>query len=253
MKKTWEEWAAPLREKWHNVPGGTTTSLSTATFKTSGVPIEQTVKDWEKRRDSASQGTYHAVRGWYYEKYKPIFQGKKVMDIGCGLGMDGITYAQHGAKVTFVDIVESNVERVREICDFYNLSDVDFLYMENLDSLDALPKDYDFIYAMGSLMNAPFDVMKEECAVLLDHLKKGGRWIELSYPESRWIEDGSPSLEDWGSRTDHGAPWMEWYSVEKLLARLAPVEFEVLDYQEFGICDFHDRKEFNWFDLRRKS
>lgn len=247
-EKTWDEWIIDLRNKWHNVPGGTVNILSTSNFNPTKDEMEAIAKDWISRRNSSIEGEYYKVRGWYHEKYIPVFQGRKVMDLGSGLGMDGITYAQNGAKVTFVDIVESNLNRIKKLCEYFKISNVDFMYLENLDSFKQLGKDYDFIYAQGSMINAPFEIMRQECAVVLDHLKTGGRWIELAYPKERWEQDGCLPFEKWGDRTDHGAPWIEWYDLNKILSRLNAAEFEVLDYRHFGIS----QHEFNWFDLKKK-
>jgi hypothetical protein len=97
------------------------------------------------------------------------------------------------------------------------------------------------------MINAPFDVMKKECSVLLDHLPPGGRWIELAYPKERWEEEGRLPPEKWGDKTDGGAPWIEWYDLEKLKKLLAPAEFDTILAFNFH----HDN--FNWFDLVRRK
>jgi hypothetical protein len=43
--------------------------------------------------------------------------------------------------------------------------------------------------AMGSIHNAPVEVMKPEYQELLRHLKVGGRWLQLAYPKSLWRRD----------------------------------------------------------------
>jgi|10_taG_2_1085330.scaffolds.fasta_scaffold04360_8 hypothetical protein len=244
--ENWDSWINALRKKWSEVPAGlgilSTTALSSISDK-------ELIKKWETGRNNSITGEYYNVRGWYHKKYIPIFSNKKVMDIGSGFGMDGITYAQNDAKVTFVDILESNLDILERICNIYQLKNVEFLFLKNLKSLQKLQKDYDFLYAQGSMINAPFKIMKEECEVLLDFLPKNGRWIELAYPRERWINEGRMSFETWGRRTDHGAPWIEWYDLDKILKRLSPVDFEVLDYHNFGL---YHRPEFNWFDLKRK-
>jgi len=54
-------------------------------------------------------------------------------------------------------------------------------------------------------------------------------------------------FEQWGERTDGGAPWMEWYDLDKVKAMLSPAQFDVVLYSNF----FND--DFNWFDLLRRS
>ena len=100
---------------------------------------------------------------------------------------------------------------------------------------------------MGSMINAPFEIAKSEALDLLKHLKKDGRWIELAYPKVRWEREGSLPFEAWGEKTDGGAPWIEWYDLEKLLQRLSPFKFKPILSLEFHNGDF------NWFDLLRND
>jgi SAM-dependent methyltransferase len=177
-----------------------------------------------------------------------MLRGKRVMDFGCGLGIDGITFAQHGARVTFVDIVEANVAVTRRLCNSLELVNTDFLYMRELGSLSELRTDYDVIWCQGSLINAPFDVIRLEAQELLKHLAIGGRWIELAYPKARWEREGKLPFDQWGLQTDGaGTPWVEWYDLDKLQAILKPAQFDVILYFEFHNGDF------NWFDLLRRA
>jgi SAM-dependent methyltransferase len=176
-----------------------------------------------------------------------VFRGKKVLDFGCGLGIDTIFYAQHGAQVTFVDLAPTNVQVVKRLCELKELVNTRFCYMEDLSSLSILPEDYDFIYCQGSLIHAPLEVIRLEAQALLRHLPIGGRWIELAYPKARWVRDGRKHFTDWGRKTDGGAPWAEWHDLEKIRSFLAPATFEVVLALEFHNSDF------NWFDLVRRS
>ena len=95
------------------------------------------------------------------------------------------------------------------------------------------------------MINLPYKIAAEESKSLLEHLPIGGRWIELAYPKERWVAEGKLPFEKWGSKTDGGAPWIEWYDLEKLLDRLSPSLFNVI--LNFN---FHN-DDFNWFDLVR--
>jgi SAM-dependent methyltransferase len=171
-------------------------------------------------------------------------RGKKVMDVGSGFGIDSITFAQRGANMTFIDLVESNLKTLERLCNIMGLKDVRFVLLENVESLKPLDTDYDVIMAMGSLHNAPIEVMRPEYRELIRHLKVGGRWLQLAYPRARWTRDDSPPFDVWGPMTDGpGTPWEEWYDLPKLLSILEPAKFEVVLYREFHNSDF------NWFDL----
>jgi hypothetical protein len=243
------DWTSPfdiLRQKWHEVPG---TGVERLTSKNM---VEMSDKDlldlWRRSVSGDTTGARFDVRGWYHILYKDILRGKKVMDVGSGFGIDGITFALNGAKMTFVDIVESNLVVLKRLCKLLGVSDVQFCFMQDLNSLTSLPADYDVIWCQGSLINAPFDITRIEVHELLKHLPVGGRWIELAYPKARWKREGKKPFEKWGVLTDGaGTPWMEWYDLGKLKSLLDPAQFDVVLYQEFHNSDF------NWFDLVRKS
>jgi SAM-dependent methyltransferase len=202
---------------------------------------------WTTAHLGATTGKAFSMNGWYQQLYVDVFRGKKLLDVGCGLGRSSVFFASHGARVTFLDVVESNVKFVQRVCDAKRLTDVRFCYMEDLHSLSALPFDYDFIYCAGSFHHAPMEVARMEAQVLLLHLPVDGRWIQLSYPESRWAREGRQAFDRWGVGTDGGAPWAEWHDLPKLTQILAPATFEVILNFEFHNSDF------NWFDLVRRA
>ena len=231
-----------LRSKWVEVPAGNNRISTKALINTSD---QKLLEKWLTIREQASTGSSFNVRGWYHLLYKDILKEKKVLDVGSGLGIDGITFAQHGARVTFVDIVQSNLSLLQRLCELLNLTNVDFCYMENISSLSVLPNVFDVIWCQGSLINAPFEIIHEEAQEILKHLPVGGRWVELAYPKERWEKEGRMPFDKWGKKTNGGAPWIEWYDLEKMFMRLAPAKFDVVLY-----FNYHN-DDFNWFDLRR--
>jgi FkbM family methyltransferase len=247
--KSKSDWTKPyeaLREKWVEVP--TTRDGRNKTTRFLEMPDDALLAEWEKARADITTGPEFAHRGWYHTLYADGMRGKKVLDVGSGFGVDSITFAQHGASLTFVDLVETNLNVLKRLCGIMNLKDVKFQVLEDVSSLRPLDTDYDVIMAMGSLHHAPTNVLKPEFQELIRHLKVGGRWLQLAYPESRWARDGKPPFSKWGEMTDGvGTPWAEPYDVPKLLSMFAPAKFEVVLYQEFHNSDF------NWFDLLYKG
>jgi 2-polyprenyl-3-methyl-5-hydroxy-6-metoxy-1,4-benzoquinol methylase len=237
-------WKTPfdtLRKKWVDVPSGYFASAKTTQLI--ALSDEELLAEWEKARRDFTAGPGFAHRGWYHALYADAMGGKKVMDVGSGFGVDSITFAQHGARLTFVDLVESNLKVLERLCKMMGLVDVRFVLLEDLESLRPLDTDYDVIMAMGSLHHAPSDILKPEYQELLRHLKVGGRWLQLAYPRSRWIREGREPFSKWGVITDGpGTPWSEWMEPDKLMGLLAPGKFEVVLYREFYTY-------LNWFDL----
>ncbi len=238
-------WRLPyevLRKKWVSVPSGD--SVFEKTTNLLQLSDDELFARWEKARQDITTGAEFAHRGWYHALYADGMRGKKVMDVGSGFGVDSITFAQHGARLTFVDLVESNLKVLERLCKIMGLKEAEFVHLQDLDSLKPLDTDYDVIMAMGSMHHAPMDILEPEYRELLRHLKVGGRWLQLAYPKSRWIRDGRPRFAHWGVVTDgDGTPWAEWLDLEKLLGVFGPAKFDVVLYQEFHNSDF------NWFDL----
>lgn len=243
------DWSDPfsvLGEKWREVPtaGGGRTKSEALMELDDG----ELVRRWRSIRDDASSGSNFSVRGWYHLLYRDFMEGRRVLDIGSGLGIDGITFAEHGATVTFADLVPENLRVIERVCSELGLGDrTECRHVGSMEDLQDLPDSFDCVMAMGSLHNAPTDVMQEEYEVLADKLEAGGRWLQLAYPRSRWIRDGRPPFWKWGEMTDGaGTPWAEWYDAEKVLSQFGDATFDVVLDVVFG------RGQFIWFDLVRR-
>lgn len=235
---------ATLRDRWRHVPAG---AHRYDTGELMAMPDDALVAFWRARRHEATTGDAYAVRGWYHDLYRNAFAGKSVLDLGCGLGMDGISYAEAGARVTFADIVPGNLDIVARLCRALGI-EARTAYLDDFAAIDALPGPFDAIYAQGSLIHMPADLVRDEAQRLLEHLPVGGRWIELAYPRERWQRDGALPFTEWGRNTDgEGTPWAEWCDLEKRLASLAPAQFAPL-----LAFNFHG-DDFNWFDLVRRA
>jgi len=233
-----------LRRKWGEVPFREHDRIRTEDLLK--LPERELVATCEECYALGVTGEAFSARGWYVLLYKDIFRGRKVLDVGCGLAPTTIYFAEHGAEVTFLDIVESNVRVVQRICEAKGLQS-SFCHMDDLSSLKSLPPDYDFIYCCGSMINMPLEGARMEAQALLEHLPVGGRWVELGYPKARWEREGALPFDRWGERTDGGAPWIEWHDLEKLAYMLSPAGFDAI-----LSLDFHDA-DFNWFDLIRRT
>lgn len=242
-----QDWSSPfdtLRRKWVEVP--TMAEGIQRTTELAALSDGELLALWRRIRQDLTTGAEFSHRGWYHELYRDFMRGKKVLDVGSGLAIDSLTFAEHGARLTFLDLAESNLALVRRVGALLGIADARFVLLEDLASLDALDGPYDVIMAMGSLHHAPQGVIRPETERLLRHLPVGGRWLQLAYPKRRWVRDGRPPFERWGMRTDgERTPWAEWYDLPKLLALLAPARFEVV------LCQEMHNHDFIWFDLLR--
>jgi len=244
-----QEWSSPfktLRKKWDEVPVSRIERKKTEDLLT--LSDEKLRREWLTAREDITTGSQFQHRGWYHLLYSESMKGKKVMDVGCGFAVDSITFALYGAQLTFIDIVEANLEVVRRLCSIFEINNAKFHFLDSLESLRNLDKGYDVIMAMGSLHHAPQEVIKPEVNELIRHLKVGGRWLQLAYPMTRWKREGCLPFNKWGERTDGtGTPWAEAYDTNKLLGLFETAAFDVV------ICrEFHNN-DFIWFDLLYKG
>ncbi len=84
------------------------------------------------------------ARKYFVESHIPDFadfkswKGKKVLEIGCGLGTDTINFARHGAQVTAVDLTEKSLELARQRAKVFGLEDRIRFIQANAEELSAL-------------------------------------------------------------------------------------------------------------------
>jgi SAM-dependent methyltransferase len=190
------------REKWREVPSGAEGRV----FGDSILELddERFLAYWS---GMATKRTASVVGG-LYPLYRDHFAGRRVLELGGGLGFDGMHYAGHGAQWTFADIVPSNLAAIRRAA---KLKGVDVATHQIGDDLsfDALD-EFDAIMVIGSIHHVPFDIARREAVEALRHLRVGGRWIELVYPRERWLREGSMPADRWGTRTDgERTPWAD--------------------------------------------
>ncbi len=238
VNSTLDDYFATLTKKWSEVPGGSDRSGRHLSTELLNMTDDALLAFWDGQMVRAAE-----VRDWYHRLYKSIFPGRRVLEIGSGLGFDGITFLAKGVDWTFCDIVPENLEVIQRVVQLKGLS-ASFCHLSSSSAFDALPRNFDFVWCDGSMINVPFEIAAEESRLIMAHLKPGGRWIELAYPRERWLREGSQPCETWGNTTDgEGTPWMEWYDLQRIRERLLPYRFiPILDYR-------FSSDNFVWFDL----
>ncbi len=85
----------------------------------------------------------------------PHWKGKKVLELGCGIGTDSVNFARNGAHLTAVDLSERSLEICRQRFQVCGLL-ADF-YCGNIEDLSSfLPAQrFDLIYSFGAIHHTP--------------------------------------------------------------------------------------------------
>jgi len=103
------------------------------------------------------------ARKYFVEPHIPgfanfsLWKGKKVLEIGCGIGTDTINFARHGAQVTAVDLTENSLQVARQRAKVFGLDDQIRFIQANAEHLsDSVPAErYDLIYSFGVIHHTP--------------------------------------------------------------------------------------------------
>ena len=83
--------------------------------------------------------------------------GKRVLEIGCGIGTDTIRFARAGARVTTVDLSTRSAEITRQRANVYGLEEQIRVYTGNAEELPAFVpvEPYDLVYSFGVIHHSP--------------------------------------------------------------------------------------------------
>lgn len=161
--------------------------------------IEAVRRYWEAHiHDSAisdkeigSIDFFHDLEQYRFEKlsYLPslldsfVYRGQKVLEAGCGMGIDLAYVARSGATVTGVDLSAKAIELAKKNLSCHGLQGN--LMVMNGEELDFQENSFDRVYAHGVLQYAadPSRMVKELYRVL----KPQGQALMMVYNRYSWL------------------------------------------------------------------
>jgi len=152
------------------------------------------------------------------------WRGKRVLEVGSGIGSDAVEFVRHGAEYVGIDLSAESVSMSRQRFDLFGLEG-EFHNMDAADtqSMAALGK-FDLVYSCGVLHHYP------DMTACLDNihtaLADSGEFRMLVYAKNSWkyamIRKGLDQFE-----AQAGCPYAQAYSNEDIY-NLLNGKFEVL-------------------------
>jgi ubiquinone/menaquinone biosynthesis C-methylase UbiE len=139
----------------------------------SDIPIEAVRTFWNTRpcnirhspKPVGSREYFDEVehRKYFVESHIPEFadfarwRGKRVLEIGCGLGTDTVNFARAGAQVTAIDLSDQSAALARQRLEVYGLGDRVTIHVGNAEELPGIvpPQTFDLVYSFGVIHHSP--------------------------------------------------------------------------------------------------
>jgi len=137
------------------------------------VPVEDVREYWNRRpcnirhspKPVGSKEYFDEVeaRKYFVEPHIPGFaeferwDGKRVLEIGCGIGTDTINFARNGATVTVAELSDESLKVARQRAEVFGLSDRISFHGGNAEELTSfVPVEaHDLVYSFGVIHHSP--------------------------------------------------------------------------------------------------
>jgi 2-polyprenyl-3-methyl-5-hydroxy-6-metoxy-1,4-benzoquinol methylase len=102
-------------------------------------------------------------RKYFVEPHIPAFaeferwKGKRVLEVGCGIGTDSINFARAGAELTAVDLSGESLRIARQRASVFGVDDRIEFVQANAEELTSAVSggQYDLIYSFGVIHHTP--------------------------------------------------------------------------------------------------
>jgi len=146
------------------------------------------------------------------------YQGKNLLEIGCGVAIDLARFASGGANVTGIDLAEVSISLAQE--NFTKRGLQANLDVMNGEALEFEDESFDIVYAHGVLQyTAHADKMISEISRVL---RPDGEAIMMVYNRNSWLNAMSKVMKVGLEHED--APVLKKYSINEFKQLLSPFD-----------------------------
>jgi SAM-dependent methyltransferase len=178
------------------------------------------------------------------------YNGKKVLDIGCGIGTAAINFAKNGAIYTGIELSEESLNLTKQRFKIYGYTGN--FYSGNAEDLSSfLPEEkFDLIYSFGVIHHSPYPekILKQ----ITKYMNKESELKLMIYAKNSWknvmIEGGFDQPE-----AQFGCPIAFTYTHEEAQNLLK--DFKILNIKQDHIFPYQIEKYKNneyikvpWFE-----
>jgi len=201
--------------------------------------IDEVVSYWNRRpcnirhstKEIGSREYFDEVeqRKYFVEPHIPGFaqfdrwSGKRVLEVGCGMGTDAVNFARAGADYSAIDLSDASLELARRRFAVFGLKGN--LQPYNAERLSEVlpPASFDLVYSFGVIHHTPHPagVITEIRKVI----KPDGEFRMMLYAKNSWknfmIEGGFDQPE-----AQSGCPIAFTYTQDEVRQLLADAGFE---------------------------
>lgn len=178
------------------------------------------------------------------------WKGKKVLEIGCGIGTDAQSFAQSGAIYTGVDLSKESIKLAKKRFELFNLNGR-FYEVKDEKITDIVPiEEYDLIYSFGVIHHTPDpNLLLNE---LKNYMNKNTTFKLMLYSKNSWksymIEAGLDQPE-----AQYGCPIANTYTENEVRDLLDG--YKIIDIHQDHIFPYevesyknYQYKKLKWFE-----
>jgi SAM-dependent methyltransferase len=180
-------------------------------------------------------------RKYFVEPHIPKFaefemwRGKRVLEIGCGIGTDAVNFASAGAIYTTIELSKATLDIAVQRFQIYDLKGT--FILGNAENIGEIFRGctFDLIYSFGVIHHTPYP--EKIIRSIPPLLSPGGEMRIMLYAKNSWksymIEAGYDQPE-----AQRGCPIARTWSVDEIRDMCASLNLEVISIEQAHIFKY---------------